>query len=608
MSKGWFVGSSYASQSLNADAQKTLNWYLERDESGSGKSEAMLYCAPGKRFFCNLPNETYVPSLFVFNGRLFAAGNHLWEIFAGGTVRDRGILNNPNANPAPIVANQANQLLIACGGNLFVFDLSANVVIPVDMTQLQGKVDQIGFTDAYFAALIRNSNTFQLSNLLDGITWDGTMTAKVEVFPDNIASMVVSFREIWFFGNKKTAVYEDTGDTFPYQTTPSGFLEMGCGAQFASVNLDNSTFWIGSDERGNCMAWRANGYNPQRVSTHAIEYAWSQYPRIDDAIGYPYQDQGHAFWAIYFPSGNCTWVYDAALPPQMAWHERQSWDEPTNQFLADRSRCHAFAFGKHLVGDWKTGNIYEESINFLTDVDETPIRRIRRAPHLSEEDQWIKHPRLQVLLESGLGPQPPLLGPAHVDFPTAIFLADEDGGLWRVGIDDSGILSVTEISSGGGGFGEGGFGEGGFGGGSGAVGQTIIINVGSASWLLGVTSSGNLTTTLITFDPSQPSLVRLASTLNLFALTVTSTGLLVTTLITANFSLVPRGPIVSLRWSNDGGHTWSNYYDRDCGQAGRYKKRVIWNRLGRARDRVYELSTSDPFPARIIDAFLKAGG
>jgi hypothetical protein len=65
--------------------------------------------------------------------------------------------------------------------------------------------------------------------------------------------------------------------------------------------------------------------------------------------------------------------------------------------------------------------------------------------------------------------------------------------------------------------------------------------------------------------------------------------------------------MINLRWSNDGGHTWSNEYSAGAGKAGEYTKRVMFRRLGRARDRVYEISMSDPIPWRITDAYLKTG-
>ena len=61
-----------------------------------------------------------------------------------------------------------------------------------------------------------------------------------------------------------------------------------------------------------------------------------------------------------------------------------------------------------------------------------------------------------------------------------------------------------------------------------------------------------------------------------------------------------------LRWSNDGGSTWSKYYTVSIGQQGKYKNRAIWRRLGMARDRVFEVSITDPVNAVIIGANLKA--
>ena len=68
-------------------------------------------------------------------------------------------------------------------------------------------------------------------------------------------------------------------------------------------------------------------------------------------------------------------------------------------------------------------------------------------------------------------------------------------------------------------------------------------------------------------------------------------------------------PQVMLRWSDDGGHTWSNEHWASMGKIGEYGKRVIWRRLGmttKLRDRVYEISGSDPVKIAIMGAELTA--
>ena len=67
-------------------------------------------------------------------------------------------------------------------------------------------------------------------------------------------------------------------------------------------------------------------------------------------------------------------------------------------------------------------------------------------------------------------------------------------------------------------------------------------------------------------------------------------------------------PQAMLRWSDDGGSTWSNEHWVTIGQTGKYKNRAIWRRLGQARDRVFEVVVTDPVKAVIVSANLKASG
>lgn len=63
-------------------------------------------------------------------------------------------------------------------------------------------------------------------------------------------------------------------------------------------------------------------------------------------------------------------------------------------------------------------------------------------------------------------------------------------------------------------------------------------------------------------------------------------------------------PKVMLRWSDDGGHSWSNEHWVSAGKIGKTKTRAIWRRLGHSRDRVYEVSISDPVKVTLIGAIL----
>lgn len=61
-------------------------------------------------------------------------------------------------------------------------------------------------------------------------------------------------------------------------------------------------------------------------------------------------------------------------------------------------------------------------------------------------------------------------------------------------------------------------------------------------------------------------------------------------------------PQAMLQWSNDAGHSWSNEHWRSVGAIGSRVPRVIWNRLGHARNRVYRVKISDPVKVTLLGA------
>lgn len=63
-------------------------------------------------------------------------------------------------------------------------------------------------------------------------------------------------------------------------------------------------------------------------------------------------------------------------------------------------------------------------------------------------------------------------------------------------------------------------------------------------------------------------------------------------------------PMVSLRWSDDAGRSYGNAVEQSLGQTGQYQTSIQWNRLGLARDRVYELSWSAPMKTSLQGVYL----
>jgi hypothetical protein len=391
-----FVGPSYQSASLKVDAQRTVNLFPELVESGTGKGKAVLYGTPGLTVFCSLP-ATPIRGLWVGEGRLFAAaGTTLYEVYANGTYWAMGQIANDGL-PVQMFPN-GNQLFVVSAGHGYLHD-------GTNITQVVGAM-QGAFLNGYFIAQdppdVGNPNAvrqFHHSALLDGSTWNAGDYASKESYPDALVGILSDHQDLWLFGSQTIEVWRQNYSTdptaFPWERDPAGAIHLGLAAPWAKDRLLEGVIWLDGDSRGTAIAFLARGYQPVRVSTHAIEAEWRTYSTLADAESFTYIDGGHEFWVLNFPTASKTWVYDATTK---LWHERGWWNG--SAFARHRARCHGYVWGKHLVGDHTNANIYEMSMSAYTD-NGTAIHRLRTAPHISDEENRIAYHRLQLDLEVG---------------------------------------------------------------------------------------------------------------------------------------------------------------------------------------------------------------
>lgn len=426
-----FVGPSYTLQSSEVAAEECINWFAETNESGGAFDQQQAY---GGREFSGLKSYYGTPGLKTFadltypprggidaNGRcFFVSGAALWELDSVGGKTNRGVISNDHA--AASLAFNGIQILIVTGGHAYCFTLATNALVEVT-AQLAGIPVQCDSADTYFIVSFQNSNKFQMSQVLDGTTWPGQLVNEISVFPDNIVSLIVNHRELWIFGSRRSQPFQDTGSAEVFDPIPGALIEHGCAATFSTIRADNSVFWVDEDERGGRVVWRSNGYTPQRISTHAVEVWLDKQPGISGLTAYSYQQRGHIFYVMYVPGGDCTWVYDIG---ENLWHKRAAW--ASGNYQPHWSWCHVYCFGKHLVGDWNSGNVYELNFNSYDD-NGAAIRRLRQAPTAKQELNRVYHSELRVDFDTGLGPQPPLLGPGNEPrAPQAMLQISNDGG------------------------------------------------------------------------------------------------------------------------------------------------------------------------------------
>lgn len=606
---------------VSADNQITRNLYPEVVESGEGRSKITLLNTPGLSLLVALDGPPrgqleFNGFLFVIAGTKFylinlislgSFGNPSTPISITATVLNGAIPLANDGLPATLASNE-NQILMTSAGNVYIYyintmnDTVTGVSIPAgtfkqvpasNFTLAVGAspVKQVVFCDSFFLALLSNSQNIQISNVLDGFNWipGGSIVGGVyiggvssqiivSVTPENIVGLVVDHRQLWTLGRKKIVGYVSGDPLNIFAVQPGAFIEQGAISTFANSLLDNSIFWVSGDDKGDGMGFRLNGLTPQRITTHAVELAWKAYPKRSDAVSYSYQDGGHSFWVILFPSANrgngATWVYDVATG---LWHERDLLNVTSGASMGHPSWNHSFWNGAHIVGDWRSANLYQMDTGFWDNAG-VPITRVRRAPHISTELEMMRYDKFILDMETGVGATIQSTAP-----PSIITLKDSNNQLWNVTVQNNGTLQTTHVGSG--------------------VAQTLILNnpQNTVSWQIGVSITGLLTTTSVAFTPHPLFQAMNSSGFN-WNLLVTTIGLLQTDPV----SMITRPAEVWLRWSDDGGHNWSSAQPRSMGNPGEFKTRVIWWRLGAARVRTLEISCSDPVPFRIVDGYINA--
>ncbi|MBA4274118.1 MAG: hypothetical protein C0436_00535 [Alphaproteobacteria bacterium] len=392
-----FIGGSYLLRSVNADCQRTVNMYPEINEQKTAPNGEVgsLVSTPGLRKLATIGTGPIrcVYRVPISGNLAVVSGNGLYQVDSSWNATLKGTLNT-STGPVDITSN-AYQLCIVDGSFGYGFDATATPNFFV----ISGfpPADRVDFLDGYVLFNQRSTGQFGFTNLNDVSIVDPLDFQTVEGSPDNLVGLVVSNRQIWLPGTDSTEVFVNVGDlNNPFQRVQGTFIEFGCASPFAMQKLGNTVVWLGGGTNGAGIVWMAQGYQPSRVSTHAIELAIQEAGDLSNARAWTYQQDGHQFYCLNIGT-NTTWCYDIMTG---LWHERINFRN--GQELRHRADCHAFVYDTHVVGDYENGDIYALDPEQYTDDGDVIIRE-RTSPHVTDDNVRIFWDMMQIEAETGVG-------------------------------------------------------------------------------------------------------------------------------------------------------------------------------------------------------------
>ncbi len=565
--KSPILGSSYVIRSVNAADNRMINLYPEVIPEG-GKEPAYLQRCPGLTRVVTVGTGP-IRGLYTLGNFLYVvSGDQLYKL---------------NSNYA---LQGANDLLLESGSFLLLED-GSRILLQDQSNPSLGVISGTGPV-----SMADNGTQIFIAANPDGYIYNTATDSFAQITdPDFPGAVTVGYLDGYFVFNEPnsqrvwvTALLDGTSidplDFASAEGSPDGLVSLIIDHREAWLFGTNSVeVWYNSGEADFPLTRIQGAYNeigciaPYSVAKmdnsvfwlgadargQGIVYRANGYQGVrvsTHAVEFAIQQYGDLSDAVgytYQQDGHTFYVLNFTNADTTwvfdaatgAWHERAGFRN--GDFKRHRGNNHARFNGDPHVGDYENGKVYVYSLDVYADDGAVQkwLRSWRALPTGSNNLKRTAHHTLQIDLETGVG----LAGIDPFDPPVEI---------------------TTETSI----------------------------------WLNTESGAPNLAANLGTQVPQDINTQNDLYTLGV----VQDPGL---TLIIESTPVVGANPQLLLRWSDDGGHTWNGERTTSMGRIGQYGTRAIFRRLGmttKIRDRVYEISGTDPVKVAIMGAELELSG
>lgn len=326
-------------------------------------------------------------------------------------------------NTALIVGSAISGTGIAVGATISAINVSAGTItmsaaatsspgattITVTLAEfgsipLGGSASHIAFIDGWLIVNRIDTQQFATSSPVPyTMIFDPLFFALKDSQSDNLQGLHELNRELWLIGERSSEIWFNAGGAnFAFQRIPGAAPPIGTSAPQSIAKAGDSLVWFGRTTEGENIIIQTQQYSWKRVSQHGVEHQISQYPLVSDAFGFCYEEEGHLFYLLTFPTADKTWCWDS----NNTWHERAKFNTGSGTFHRHRSNCFMNFQNLRMVGDYQTGQIHQLSRKVFTDAGD-PLVAVRRCPHRwSAEDRKRQfNSAIQIDFAPGVGLQ-----------------------------------------------------------------------------------------------------------------------------------------------------------------------------------------------------------
>lgn len=394
----YLTGGAYKNRSLIANAQRSVNLYLEKNaESSQSPVPFTLYSRAGLRKLVDAPTLGIGRGLYQDStGQLFCVvGTVVYFVDSNFTMTAIGTIA-PGRSVCSLADNGISILLVDGTASGYQIDVASHAMSSVIDPAFYG-ADHVDYIRTVFALNRPGTRQFYISGS-NAVSWDALDFGQKTSSADPLVTAYALNDNLWLLGTRRGEVWYFSGDAlFPFQQLPGVLIEHGCAAKYSVNGSDKFLFWLTQDKDG--KPWVARGgvsYDVERISTHALEQEIQGYAVWNDAVGYCYQMFGHTFYDLVFPSANKTWSHDLSTGE---WAQYVSIDINGNEQRM-RGFLSAYVYNTNVMLDWQTGALYALDPDYFTD-DVHPIKCVRGFPHLGAGGSRVIYPGFVADMDAG---------------------------------------------------------------------------------------------------------------------------------------------------------------------------------------------------------------
>jgi len=389
--------------------QLTRNFWPRRIDEPLAKDTYILEGFPGLKLFGSTTGNADRGMLTHLAIAYQVSGENLFSFDSAGVSTSLGTI--PGAERC-ILEGIGSNVVIVTDGKAYQWDTAVVTEITDADLETPNSVAHLNNQMLFDG----DGGRFVSSDVGDATSIDALNFATAESNADDLTRIYVHAQIAYMLGDVTTEPHWNSGvGKPPFDRIEQGLIPVGLGALHAVTNDDDFIYWLTED----LQVVAVQGSNLTNISDQSLVRAIQSYTTTSDAIMWTLNLEGTWLLMLTFPTAQRTWVYPRG----------GEWFEWSNGTVGSRSLANSYmkAHGKHLIGDYTSGNVYELDFDTFTDNGDPIIRTRDTAPiHgglIGSPGKTIEVNRFELIMETGIG----LLAGQGSDPIVMISMSDDDG-------------------------------------------------------------------------------------------------------------------------------------------------------------------------------------